>query len=167
MVKHAIRMEHLVILRHLLKVYYNKRHVLDMIQHFTVFIPGQKTIKMLPAYHQFFAVQKAYTRALTASADDGDGRGGLMWHTQGAGKSFEMACLAGMLATSKALKNPTIVVVTDRKNLDHQLFDTFVAAKALMRQDPEMADSREEIKRNDQHSPCRWCHFYDHSEVCT
>lgn len=125
---------------------FNKRHVLDMIQHFTVFIPSQKTIKMLPAYHQFFAVQKAYARALTASAENGDGRGGLMWHTQGAGKSFEMACLAGMLATSKALKNPTIVVVTDRKNLDHQLFDTFVAAKALMRQTPEQADSREEIR---------------------
>ncbi len=125
---------------------YNKQNVLDMIQHFTVFIPGQKTIKMLPAYHQFFAVKKAYTRALTASAENGDGRGGLMWHTQGAGKSFEMACLAGMLATSKALKNPTIVVVTDRKNLDHQLFDTFVAAKALMRQTPEQADSREEIR---------------------
>jgi type I restriction enzyme R subunit len=125
---------------------YNKRHVLDLIQHFTVFIPGLKTIKMLPAYHQFFAVKKAYTRALTASADNGDGRGGLMWHTQGAGKSFEMACLAGMLATSKALKNPTIVVVTDRKNLDHQLFDTFVAAKALMRQTPEQADSRDEIR---------------------
>jgi type I restriction enzyme R subunit len=125
---------------------YDKRNVLDMIQHFTVFIPGQKTIKMLPAYHQFFAVKKAYTRALTASADNGDGRGGLMWHTQGAGKSFEMACLAGMLATSKALKNPTIVVVTDRKNLDHQLFDTFVAAKALMRQTPEQADSRDEIR---------------------
>jgi type I restriction enzyme R subunit len=101
---------------------------------------------MLPAYHQFFAVKKAYTRALTASAENGDGRGGLMWHTQGAGKSFEMACLAGMLATSKALKNPTIVVVTDRKNLDHQLFDTFVAAKALMRQTPEQADSRDEIR---------------------
>jgi type I restriction enzyme, R subunit len=125
---------------------YNKQNVLDMIQHFTVFIPGQKTIKMLPAYHQFFAVQKAYTRALTASAENGDGRGGLMWHTQGAGKSFEMACLAGMLATSKVLKNPTIVVVTDRKNLDHQLFDTFVAAKALMRQTPEQADSRDEIR---------------------
>ena len=125
---------------------FNKRNVLDMIQHFTVFIPGQKTIKMLPAYHQFFAVQKAYTRALKASADNGDGRGGLMWHTQGAGKSFEMACLAGMLATSRALKNPTIVVVTDRKNLDHQLFDTFVAAKALMRQMPEQADSREDIR---------------------
>jgi type I restriction enzyme R subunit len=125
---------------------FNKRHVLDMIQHFTIFVQGQKTLKMLPAYHQFFAVKKAYSRALKASAANGDGRGGLMWHTQGSGKSFEMACLAGMLATSKELKNPTIVVVTDRKNLDHQLFDTFVDAKALMRQDPEMADSREDLR---------------------
>jgi len=69
-----------------------------------------------------------------------------MWHTQGSGKSFEMACLAGMLTTSKALKNPTIVVVTDRKNLDTQLFDIFVDAKALMRQMPEMADSREDLR---------------------
>ncbi len=125
---------------------FNKRHVLDIIQHFTIFVGGQKTIKMLPAYHQFYAVQKAYTRALKASADNGDGRGGLMWHTQGSGKSFEMACLAGMLATSKALKNPTIVVVTDRKNLDTQLFDIFVDAKALMRQTPEMADSRDDLR---------------------
>lgn len=125
---------------------FNKKHVLEIIQHFTIFVPGQKTVKMMPAYHHFYAVKKAYLRALTASADKGDGRGGLMWHTQGSGKSYEMACLAGMLATSKALKNPTIVVVTDRKNLDHQLFDTFVAAKALMRQDPEMADSREDLR---------------------
>ncbi len=125
---------------------FNKRHVLDIIQHFTVFVGGQKTIKMLPAYHQFYSVKKAYSRALKASADNGDGRGGLMWHTQGSGKSFEMACLAGMLATSKALKNPTIVVVTDRKNLDTQLFDIFVDAKALMRQLPENADSREDLR---------------------
>jgi type I restriction enzyme R subunit len=125
---------------------FDKQHVLDIIQHFTVFVQGKKTIKMLPAYHQFYAVKKAYARALAASADGGDGRGGLMWHTQGSGKSFEMACLAGMLSTSKALKNPTIVVVTDRKNLDTQLFDTFVDAKALMRQTPEMADSRDDLR---------------------
>jgi type I restriction enzyme R subunit len=125
---------------------FNKRHVLDIIQHFTVFVNGQRTIKMLPAYHQFFAVEKAYARAIKASAEDGDGRGGLMWHTQGSGKSFEMACLAGMLATSKELKNPTVVVVTDRKNLDTQLFDTFEDAKALMRQTPEKADSREDLR---------------------
>ena len=130
----------------LIKGLFDKRHVLDMIQSFTVFVDGTKPFKMLPAYHQFFAVKKAYKRALKASAENGDGRGGLMWHTQGAGKSFEMSTLAGMLARSKELKNPTIVVVTDRKNLDHQLHDTFVAAKALMRQVPDMANSREELR---------------------
>jgi type I restriction enzyme R subunit len=125
---------------------YAKEHVLSIIQHFSIFVSGSSPIKMLPGYHQFFAVNKAYKRALTASAGSGDGRGGLMWHTQGAGKSYEMACLAGMLATSKELKNPTIVVVTDRKNLDRQLFDTFVDAKTLLRQDPKMAQSRDEIR---------------------
>ena len=127
--------------------------VLDLILHFTVFIPGTRTIKMLPAYHQFYAVKKAYVRAVTASSVNGDGRGGLMWHTQGAGKSFEMACLAGMLATSKELKNPTIVVVTDRKNLDHQLFDTFVSANSLLRQDPIMAESRDDLREKIESRP--------------
>lgn len=126
---------------------FNKQHVLDIIRDFTVFVDGPKPYKMLPAYHQFFAVQKAYQRVLRASADKGDGRGGLMWHTQGAGKSFEMACLAGMIARSKELKNPTIVVVTDRKNLDRQLYDTFVSAKTLLRQEPEMAESREDLRQ--------------------
>ena len=130
----------------LLEGLFTKQQVLDVIQSFTVFVSGPPTVKMLPAYHQFFAVKKAYARALTASSEEGDGRGGVMWHTQGAGKSFEMACLAGMLTTSKELKNPTVVVVTDRKNLDHQLYDTFVDAKALMRQEPEMADSREDLR---------------------
>jgi type I restriction enzyme R subunit len=130
----------------LLEGLFNKRHVLDVIRYFTVFVEGRKPIKMLPAYHQFFAVEKAYQRAISASEIGGDGRGGLMWHTQGSGKSFEMACLAGMLATSKYLKNPTIVVVTDRKNLDTQLFDIFVDAKALLRQSPEMADSRDDLR---------------------
>ena len=125
---------------------FHKNTVLEMIRHFTVFVQGKKLIKMLPAYHQYYAVEKAYLRALEASKIGGDGRGGLMWHTQGAGKSFEMACLAGMVATSPELKNPTVVVVTDRKNLDNQLHDTFVAAKALMRQTPEMADSRAELR---------------------
>jgi len=120
--------------------------LLSIIQHFVFFASEKNSIKMLPAYHQFFAVEKAYKRALDASSVNGDGRGGLMWHTQGAGKSLEMACLAGMLATSKDLKNPTIIVVTDRKNLDHQLYDTFHSAKALLRQEPELANSREDLR---------------------
>lgn len=125
---------------------FDKSNLLEVLSHFIVFVQNQAHKKMLPAYHQFFAVEKAFARALVASSVDGDGRGGLMWHTQGSGKSFEMACLAGMLSTSKALKNPTVVVVTDRKNLDNQLFDTFIDAKALMRQVPEKADSRDDLR---------------------
>ena len=125
---------------------YNKSTVLRLIQHFTVFIAGKKTYKMLPAYHQYYAVEKAYVRAVSASSDNGDGRGGLMWHTQGAGKSFEMACLAGMLATSEGLKNPTVVVVTDRTDLDGQLFETFANAKSLMRETPIKIDSRDALR---------------------
>lgn len=125
---------------------FSKTHLLELIRYFTVFKQNGPLVKMLPAYHQFFAVKKAFARAVVASSEGGDGRGGLVWHTQGAGKSFEMACLAGMLATSQELKNPTVVVVTDRKNLDSQLFDTFVDAKALMRQTPEQAVSREDLR---------------------
>jgi type I restriction enzyme R subunit len=133
--------------RTLIEGLYSPAHILEMLRFFTIFQPiGGKTAKIVCAYHQFYAVKKAYKRALTASAEGGDGRGGLMWHTQGSGKSIEMACLGGMLATSTELQNPTIVLVTDRNNLDHQLYDTFVAAKALLRQDPELAESRSDLR---------------------
>jgi type I restriction enzyme R subunit len=133
--------------RTLIEGLYAPKHILEMLRFFTIFQPiGGKTAKIVCAYHQFYAVKKAYKRALTASAEGGDGRGGLMWHTQGSGKSIEMACLGGMLATSTELQNPTIVLVTDRNNLDHQLYDTFVAAKALLRQDPELAESRSDLR---------------------
>lgn len=133
--------------RTLIEGLYTPAHILEMLRFFTIFQPiGGKTAKIVCAYHQFYAVKKAYKRALVASAEGGDGRGGLMWHTQGSGKSIEMACLGGMLATSTELENPTIVLVTDRNNLDHQLYDTFVAAKALLRQDPELAESRSDLR---------------------
>jgi type I restriction enzyme R subunit len=125
---------------------FNPGTLLSILKNFVVFEHGDKTSKMVPAYHQFYAVEKAFTRAAIASSEGGDGKGGLMWHTQGSGKSYEMACLAGMLSTSASLGNPTVVVVTDRKNLDHQLFDTFVGAKALLRQEPIMAESREQLR---------------------
>jgi len=125
---------------------FNKRNLLDVIQYFTIFVSGKNKIKMFPGYHQFYAVSKAYHRAISASQSGGDGKGGLMWHTQGSGKSYEMACLAGKLIKSSQLKNPTVVLVTDRNNLDDQLYDTFVAAKALLRQDPVMADSRDDLR---------------------
>jgi type I restriction enzyme R subunit len=125
---------------------FSKENILSILQNFSVYVAGVNPVKMFPGYHQFFAVHKAYKRALEASSSAGDGRGGVMWHTQGSGKSYEMACLAGMLATSKALKNPTIVVVTDRNDLDQQLYETFIDAKALLRQEPKKAESRQEIR---------------------
>jgi len=130
----------------LIEGFLNPNTLLEVIRHFSIVVSGKHSYKMLPAYHQFFAVEKAYKRALAASSMTGDGRGGLMWHTQGSGKSYEMSCLAGMLTTSKLLKNPTVVVVTDRNNLDHQLFDIFMDAKALMRQIPEQAESRQDLR---------------------
>jgi type I restriction enzyme R subunit len=126
---------------------FNKENLLDVIQYFMIFVPGKQTIKMFPGYHQFYAVSKAYRRAIAASKDGGDRKGGLMWHTQGSGKSYEMACLAGKLIKCNELGNPTIVLVTDRNNLDDQLYDTFVGAKALLRQDPTMADSRDDLRK--------------------
>jgi len=123
-----------------------KENILSILKNFSVYVSGVHPVKMLPGYHQYFAVHKAYKRAIEASSEQGDGRGGVMWHTQGSGKSYEMACLAGMLATSQELRNPTIVVVTDRNDLDQQLFDTFVDAKALLRQEPKMAGSRQDIR---------------------
>jgi type I restriction enzyme R subunit len=123
-----------------------KQNILSILKSFCVYVPGVRPIKLFPGYHQFFAVHKAYKRALEASGDSGDGRGGVMWHTQGSGKSYEMACLAGMLATSESLKNPTIVVVTDRNDLDQQLYETFLDAKALLRQEPKKAESRQDIR---------------------
>ncbi len=107
-------------------------------------------IKKVAGYHQFRAVQKARASvlaALQADSGGGDGRGGVVWHTQGSGKSLTMLMLAGALIRDERMANPTIVVVTDRNDLDQQLFDTFAAGRALLRQPPEMAESREDLGR--------------------
>ena len=102
-------------------------------------------IKKVAGYHQFRAVLKARAAVLAALQPDGDGRGGVVWHTQGSGKSITMLMLAGALIRDEKMANPTIVVVTDRNDLDQQLFDTFAAGRALLRQPPEMAASREDL----------------------
>ena len=105
--------------------------------------------KKIAGYHQFRAVRRARRTVLGAlkqPIDDGDGRGGVVWHTQGSGKSLSMLMLAGTLIRESKMANPTIVMVTDRNDLDQQLFDTFAASRALLHQDPVMAESREELK---------------------
>ena len=127
--------------------------LLDLIRNFTVFEVekkiledgslNMKTIKKTAAYHQYFAVQKAIDSTLRAA--DGDHRAGVVWHTQGSGKSLSMVFYAGKIISK--LNNPTIVVLTDRNDLDQQLFDTFAGATALLRQDPVQAESRADLRK--------------------
>ena len=105
--------------------------------------------KNIAGYHQFRAVRKARARVLThlkSPCGTGDGRGGVIWHTQGSGKSLTMLMLAGGLIRESRMTNPTIVMITDRNDLDDQLFDTFAAGRALLRQDPVQAANREHLK---------------------
>ncbi|MBN8714354.1 MAG: type I restriction endonuclease subunit R [Xanthomonadales bacterium] len=103
-------------------------------------------IKKVAGYHQFRAVRKARASVLAHLKPKGDGRGGVIWHTQGSGKSLTMLMLAGALIREPAMANPTVVMITDRNDLDDQLFDTFAAGRALLRQPPVQAASREHLK---------------------
>ncbi|MBK9166389.1 MAG: type I restriction endonuclease subunit R, partial [Bryobacterales bacterium] len=105
--------------------------------------------KKIAGYHQFRAVRKARASVLThlkPPSGEGDGRGGVIWHTQGSGKSLTMLMLAGALIREPRLTNPTVVMITDRNDLDDQLFDTFAAGRALLRQAPVQAESRGQLK---------------------
>ena len=105
--------------------------------------------KKIAGYHQFRAVRKARTSVLARlkpPSGTGDGRGGVIWHTQGSGKSLTMLMLAGGLIRESRMNNPAVVMITDRNDLDDQLFDTFAAGRALLRQDPVQAESREHLK---------------------
>ena len=105
--------------------------------------------KKIAGYHQFRAVRKARASVLAGlkpPSGTGDGRGGVIWHTQGSGKSLTMLMLAGGLIREPRMTNPTIVMITDRNDLDDQLFNTFASGRALLRQDPVQAVSREHLK---------------------
>ena len=124
-----------------------KERLLDIIQHFIVFQDiGGKTVKILAGYHQYFAVHKAVESTRQALADK-TGRAGVVWHTQGSGKSLSMVFYAGIVVTEPEFDNPTIVVLTDRNDLDNQLYNTFAASsKLLLRQTPKHAESREHLR---------------------
>lgn len=124
-----------------------KERLLDIIQHFIVFQDiGGKTVKILAGYHQYFAVRKAVDSTRQALADK-SGRAGVVWHTQGSGKSLSMVFYAGIVVTEPEFDNPTIVVLTDRNDLDNQLYNTFAASsKLLLRQTPKHAESREHLR---------------------
>jgi type I restriction enzyme R subunit len=104
--------------------------------------------KKIAGYHQFRAMRKARASVLARlkpPSGIGDGRGGVIWHTQGSGKSLTMLMLAGALIREPRMTNPTVVMITDRNDLDDQLFDTFAGGRALLRQDPVQAASREHL----------------------
>lgn len=129
----------------------NPETLLDLIRYFVLFQSDGKghISKILAAYHQYYAVNKAVDRALLASSGQGDGKGGVIWHTQGSGKSLTMVFFSGKLI--QMLNNPTLVVVTDRNDLDNQLYSTFVkskgrSGKGLLRQTPKQAETRKELK---------------------
>lgn len=133
----------------------NKQVLLDLIQNFVVFEENKKedpetgittieTTKKLATYHQYYAVNKAIESVLRASTQGGDRKGGVVWHTQGSGKSLTMVFTAGKIV--RALNNPTILVITDRNDLDDQLFDTFASSKQLLRQEPVQATDRQNLK---------------------
>ena len=120
-----------------------KDRLLDIIQNFICFNDTQdKVVKILAAYHQYFAVRKAIVRAKEAVA--GDGKIGVFWHTQGSGKSLSMVFFAHLLQSN--LESPTIVVITDRNDLDDQLFGQFSRCSNFLRQQAVQADSRKDLK---------------------
>ncbi|MHB1631769.1 MAG: type I restriction endonuclease subunit R, partial [Acidithiobacillus sp.] len=134
-------------LRFLIHGIFAPRRFLDLLRYFVAFADdGRKLGKKIAAYHQFHAAQKALLTTLAAAGIGGDRRGGVVWHTQGSGKSLTMLFFAGMLIQHPALENPTILMLTDRTNLDTQLFDTFAAGSQLLRQDPQQADSVSDIR---------------------
>ena len=125
-----------------------KKRLLDLIQSFIVYEEDERgnTIKKLAGYHQYHAVNLAVTSTEKAISDTGDRRCGVVWHTQGSGKSLTMVFYSGKIIRAPSLKNPTILVITDRNDLDDQLFGTFSRCKKLLRQTPIQAEGRDHLR---------------------
>lgn len=129
----------------------NKRTLLDLIRHYIVYEEERdtvnnvtRTVKKLAAYHQYNAVEKAIKT--TVAAKGHNRKAGIVWHTQGSGKSLTMVFYASKMALQKEMENPTMVVLTDRNDLDGQLFATFTRCQELLRQEPRQADSQKDLQ---------------------
>ncbi len=126
---------------------FEKRRFLDLVRQFVVFEDSRGSLdKKLAGYHQFHAVNKAVDCTLEAASPKGDRRVGVVWHTQGSGKSLTMVFYAGKIIQHPGMSNPTLVLLTDRNDLDDQLFGTFSACEELLRQSPMQAESREHLQ---------------------
>ncbi len=125
----------------------DKKVLIDLIRYFIVFEKTkEKTIKKIAAYHQYYAVNKAIQSTIKASSVQGDQRAGVVWHTQGSGKSLSMVFYSGKMVVTPQLDNPTILILTDRNDLDQQLFDTFSNCQQLIRQTPVQAENRNHLQ---------------------
>jgi type I restriction enzyme R subunit len=132
----------------LIKGLFDKQVFLNYLRYFCIFEDDKTVIKKIAGYHQFHAVQAAVESVVIASGKGGTKKGGVVWHTQGAGKSIEMACLAGRLISEPRLENPTLVMVTDRQDLDGQLFGVFANAGELLGETPKQVNSRSELREH-------------------
>ncbi len=129
----------------LLKGLFEKRRLLDYIRHFVLWETEDGFVKKIAGYHQYHAVNKAVEQTVRAASPSGDKRIGVVWHTQGSGKSISMAFYTAKLILRPEMKNPTVVVITDRNDLDGQLYSQFCAAKGLIPA-PVQAESRDNLK---------------------
>lgn len=128
--------------------FFDRELFLDYIRFFVLFeTDGEKIIKKIAGYHQFHAVREAVQATIAAANPNGDKKAGVVWHTQGSGKSISMCCYAGKLLQQPAMHNPTLLIVTDRNDLDGQLFETFSNAQELLKQTPVQANNRDELRR--------------------
>ena len=134
-------------LKVIIKGMFEKRRLLDIIRNFIVIeTEGPEITKKLANYHQVRATNKAVIHTVRASSSEGDRKIGVIWHATGSGKSLTMTTLAGKIIQSSEMKNPTIVVVTDRNDLDDQLFGTFHRSREILHQEPEHAKNRKHMR---------------------
>ena len=126
-------------------------YLLDYLRYFVLFEDDGTLVKKIAGYHQFHAVRAAIEHVVAASRPDSpapmQGKGGVVWHTQGSGKSITMTCFAARVMQEPAMQNPTIVVITDRNDLDGQLFGVFSLAQDLLREQPVQATTRQELRQ--------------------
>ena len=130
----------------MIRGFFNKDLVLDYLQFFVAYEASKDSfIKKQAGYHQFHGVRDAVLKTISATRPDGDQRCGVFWHTQGSGKSLSMVYYSAKLMATPELENPTIIIVTDRNDLDDQLFETFLASEDLLRQKPIQCKDRPDI----------------------
>jgi type I restriction enzyme R subunit len=120
--------------------------LLDYLRFFVLFEDDGGLVKKVAGYHQYHAVRAAIQHVVTASRPDGNHKGGVVWHTQGSGKSITMTCFAARVMQEAAMENPTIVVITDRNDLDGQLFGVFSLGQDLLREQPVQAETRQDLR---------------------